>query len=94
MSNIANRKREDRQFAVGDYVIFNTKTYKLKKPSPAKKILPRFCGPFRVSPRIGLSAYKLVLPPSCKIHPVVHVSKLWKYTSRPDDLQHPPPVIL
>ena len=94
MSDIANRKRTDRHFEVGDYVMLNTKTYKLKKPSPAEKFLPRFCGPFLVSERIGLSAYKLALPSTCKIHPVIHVSKLWKYTFRPNESQHPPPVLL
>ena len=94
MSDIANRTRTDRHFEVGDFVMLNTKTYKLKKPSPAEKFLPRFCGPFRVSQRVGLSAHKLVLPPTCKIHPVVHVSKLWKYTFRPNESQPPPPVLL
>ena len=94
MSEVANRKRTERSFNVNDLVMLNTKTYKLKKPSPAEKILPRFCCPFRISQRIGLPAYKLVMPPSCKIHPVVHVSKLWLYISRPNDPQPPPPVLL
>ena len=59
-----------------------------------RKILPRFCGPFRVSQRIGLSAYKFVLPSTCKIHPVVHVGKVWKYAYLSNELQHPPPVFL
>ena len=94
MSDITNCKRTDRPFEVGDYVMLNTKTFKLIKPSPAEKFLPRFCGPFRVSQRVGLPAYKLVLPPSCKIHPVAHVSKLWQYTFRPNESQHSPPVLL
>ena len=100
----------DRQFNVGELVILNTEMWRLtKKPSPSGKILPRFCGPFRIPTRVGLSAnkltlptacisareglsaYKLTLPTACKIHPVVHVSKLWLYTPRHD--QRNPPLL-
>ena len=94
MRDSANRSRIDRQFDVGDFVMLNTRTYRLKKPAPSEKFLPRFCGPFKIVSRVGPSAYKLALPLACKIHPVVHVSKLWKYTPRHNVAQPPPPILL
>jgi hypothetical protein len=41
------------------------------------KLLSRFIGPFEVNKRVGLVAYKLVLPPHmAKIHDVFHNSLL------------------
>jgi hypothetical protein len=94
MRDFANRTRTDRQFDVGNLVMLNTKTYRLKKPASSEKFLPRFCGPFKITARVGLSAYKLALPAACKIHPVVHVSKLWLYSTRPDAAQPPSPILL
>ena len=94
MSDIANKRRVERVFSVGDYVMLNAKFYRLKKPARSEKFLPRFCGPFKITARVGSSAYKLALPPSCKIHPVVHVSKLWAFKSRSDTSQLPSPVLL
>ncbi|KAH7299844.1 hypothetical protein KP509_24G032500 [Ceratopteris richardii] len=34
----------------------------------------------------SLSTGKCKLPPDCRVHPVFHVSKLWKYISREDNL--------
>ena len=36
----------------------------------------RRLGPYHINGPIGRSAYKLMLPPSIKIHPVFHVSLL------------------
>ena len=44
------------------------------------KLSPRFIGPFEILSRVGEVAYKLALPPSLSgVHPVFHVSMLWKY---------------
>ena len=63
--------------------------------SPWKKVLlfgrkgklsPRFIWPYEIIERIGLVAYRLVLPPELdRIHNVFHVSMLRRYRS---DLSH------
>ena len=48
------------------------------------KLSPRFIGPFEMLERIGIVAYRLVLPPNMSgVHEVFHVSMLWKYIPDP-----------
>ena len=87
----ANQKRREVTYQVGDEVLLSTKNIRLKNPG-AKKLLPKWIGPYKVTRQIGPVAYELELPENLKLHDVFHVSLLHPYLS--DGTIHPPPSML
>ncbi|SCV31342.1 uncharacterized protein FFFS_03006 [Fusarium fujikuroi] len=76
-----NSKHQEMNFKQGQLVMLSTKNLKLK--GEKKKLAPRFIGPFRITKRIGLQAYRLALPNQyARIHNVFHVSLLEAYQAR------------
>ncbi|GJP33671.1 hypothetical protein CLOM_g18198, partial [Closterium sp. NIES-68] len=61
----ADMKRREVSFEVGDKVLLSTKNIRLKIPG-ARKLFPRWIGPFEVIQRVGVVAYKL--PETLQIH--------------------------
>jgi hypothetical protein len=54
----------------------------------AKKLQPRFIGPFKVLQKISDYTYKLELPKKMsRLHPIFHVSLLWKEIPEEDHLK-------
>jgi len=47
-----------------------------------EKLTERFVGPYKVKKIISLNAVELELPSTVKIHPVVNVSRIWKYVGQ------------
>ncbi|KAH9320795.1 hypothetical protein KI387_015434, partial [Taxus chinensis] len=76
----ADRHRIERSFEAGDSVFLRLQPYRQSslKQKGAKKLKPRFYGPYRVVRRVGAVAYELDLPEHSKIHNVFHVSCLKK----------------
>jgi transposase InsO family protein len=78
MKNQADKHRTEREFGVGDQVYLKLQPY--VQTSVAKqgtrKLAFRYYGPFQVLQRVGKVAYKLALPETSQIHPVIHVSQL------------------
>ena len=65
-------------YAVGDWVLLNTKNLSMIHLSP--KLDHVFTSPYQSIVAWGKQSYKLLLPPSyCSIHPVFHVSLLEPY---------------
>lgn len=81
MKWFADKKRKEREFLVGDMVYLKLQPYRHTSLSLHRhlKLHSRFYGPFRVLQRIGLHAYKLLLPEDCKLHHTFHVSQLKKH---------------
>ena len=87
----ANQKRRDVTYKVGDSMLLSTKNIRLKNPG-AKKLLPRWIGPYKVVKKVNKAAFQLGLPEGLRIHDVFHVSLLRPYDS--DGAVQPPPPIL
>jgi hypothetical protein len=62
-------------FAVGDWVLLrlHQRLAAAITDKSARKLAPRYYGPFKVLDRIGSVAYRLDLPPRARIHNVFHV---------------------
>lgn len=98
----ANQHRLDVTFHVGDKVWLSAKNLRLSPAENAKKkLLPRFYGPFEIVEVVSPVAYRLKLPKSVKIHPVVHISFLKAYADgsksfpeRPEYKEPPLPEVI
>ena len=78
----ADSKRRDVSLSVREEVLLSTKNLKLKVVAAnARKLLPKFIGPFTVAKRANPVAYELELPETMKVHNVFHVSLLRPYIS-------------
>ncbi|KAJ9519492.1 hypothetical protein QJQ45_000587 [Haematococcus lacustris] len=86
----ANQDRRDVHYKVGQMVLLSTKNMRLK-PGKARKLLPRFVGPFKVLGLVGQVAVNLQLPASMsRLHPVFHVSLIKPYTGTDVGFMPPP----
>ena len=89
----ADSKRRDVSFSVGEEILLATKNLKLKVVAAnARKLLPKFNGPFTVAKRVNPVAYELELPETMKVHNVFHVSLLRPYISS-GSYQPPAPTV-
>lgn len=76
-----NKRHIPREFQKSELVKLSTKNLRFK--GQARKLLPRWIGPFRIRERIGLQAYRLWLPDKYeRLHDVFPVSLLDKWNAR------------
>ncbi|KAH0829924.1 hypothetical protein FOPE_10756 [Fonsecaea pedrosoi] len=76
-----DKKRAERSFAIGDFVLVSSKHIRLARAS--KKLADQFIGPFEVMDKHGLNAYTLRLPKKYgRLHHTFHVSLLRAYRAR------------
>ena len=81
-------------FKINDEVLLSTKGLPPRLVSMvAKKLQPRFIGPFKVVAKFG-SSYKLDIPSSFKLHPTFYVGRLKPYLRHSSLTNDPPPSTL
>jgi hypothetical protein len=81
MKKNADKHRSERELTVGDMAYLKLQPCRHTSLGIHKsiKLHSKFYGPFKVLQKIGKVAYKLLLPDSCNIHPVFHVSQLTRH---------------
>jgi hypothetical protein len=84
MKQLADRKRCDRSFEVGEWVFVKLRAHRQKSVVNRinAKLAAWYYGPYPVVSRVGAVAYQLKLPDSSRVHPVFHVSLLKKAVGR------------
>lgn len=90
----ADKHRSERSFAVGDWVYLKLQPFVRQSvvTRANRKLAFRFYGPFQILARVGEVAYKLALPATSLIHPVIYVSQLKKALAPSESVQSSLPV--
>ncbi|PSS18923.1 hypothetical protein PHLCEN_2v3139 [Hermanssonia centrifuga] len=84
----ANRRRRPAPFVTGDLAYVSTKNISLPK-GLARKLAPKYIGPYKVSQDFKNNSYRIELPPDLKrrgIHDVFHASLLRVHEPNDDRL--------
>jgi hypothetical protein len=79
----ADKHRQERRFEVGDWVYVKLQPYVQMSVvrRSNQKLSYKYFGPFLILQQVGPVAYKLQMPETSQIHPVIHVSQLKKALS-------------
>lgn len=96
MKKYADSKCTVVQLQLGDMVFIKLQPYRQSSMALRRnqKLGLRYFGPFPVVARIGEVAYRLLLPPTAKIHDVFHISLLKKCVGNPSSQYIPLPLSL
>jgi len=77
----ADRKREEvNEYKVGDLVMLSTKDLKYQMVGRrTEKLTERFIDPYKIKKIVSINAVELELPSTVRIHPVVNISRIYRY---------------
>lgn len=70
-----DKRRKAVSYEIGQEVWLSTATLRLKYDG-SRKLLPKYCGPFKIKSKVNESAFILDLPTTMKCHPTFHVDQL------------------
>lgn len=92
MKDLADKHRSDRSFEVGDWVYLKLQPYRQVSVAtrPFNKLAAKYYGPYPIDAKVGVVAYKLLLPPDVLTHHTFHVSQLKMCHEVPVVINHPP----
>ena len=92
----ADKRRRPLEFEEGDHVFLKVSPMTgVGRSIRAKKLSPRYMGPFDVIEKVGEVSYRIALPPQLsRLHDVFHVSQLKKYHPDPSHVVEPEEVEL
>ncbi|RZB98898.1 Transposon Tf2-9 polyprotein [Glycine soja] len=80
-----DRRRKPLDFQEGEHVFLKVSPVTgVGRALKARKLTPKYLGPYQILKKIGPIAYHIALPPSLSnFHPVFHVSQLRRYNPDP-----------
>ncbi|CAL0314767.1 unnamed protein product [Lupinus luteus] len=86
-----DKRRNPLSFEEGDHVFLRVvPTTGIGMILKARKLTPKFIGPYQIIGKVGPVAYRIALPPLLSnLHNVFHVSQLRKYISDPSHVIEP-----
>ena len=96
----ANRSRRTCDLKVGDYVLLSTKNLMPESYQGARKLMPKYSGPYRITEAVTPVTFRLDLPTTVlerKVHNAFHASLLTPYRADKNFDRRPvpaPPVAL
>jgi len=98
MKKYTDRHRgETEEYRVEDLVLLSTKDLKYQITGRRmEKLTERFIGPYKVKSIVLMNVIELELPSTVKIHPVINVSRVRRYTEQVEGQkkEKPQPVII
>jgi hypothetical protein len=89
-----NEGRLTYEFEVGDLVVLNRDSLKLRRDDEGRgrKLMPKYKGPFEISEKISAVTYRLRMPASYGLHPVISIAHLERYESSPPEWKDRPSI--
>lgn len=96
MKHYVDKGRRDKEFNIGDLVLVKLQPYRQHSLQLRRnnKLSLRDFGPFPITQQIGKVAYRLQLPDSAWIHPVLDISMLTEFKRIPKDQYIPLPLTI